>query len=85
MANVKQKRGKGSGGGGRIQIPKSKEGGSCWEEDTDSDEVKEQAMWIREKSILREQYMEGTILWIFILYVDEMLPFIMVFPFYSWS
>lgn len=29
MANVKQKRGKGSGGGGRIQIPKSKEGGSC--------------------------------------------------------
>lgn len=40
-------------------------------------------MWITEKSILREQYMEGTILWIFILYVDEMLPFIMVFPFYS--
>ena len=29
MANVKQKRGKGSGGDGRIQIPKSKEGGSC--------------------------------------------------------
>lgn len=26
MANVKQKRGKGSGGGGRIQIPKGNEG-----------------------------------------------------------
>ena len=29
MANVKQKRGKGSGGGGRIQIPKGNRGGSC--------------------------------------------------------